>query len=54
MAHDDAISGKVVQGDTPDWQPLYDLVGAELADWFMWMFEIELADGARVHEWPAA
>ncbi len=49
MAQDDVICGEVVQAETPDWQPLYDLVGVELADWFMWMFEIELADGARVH-----
>lgn len=49
MEYDDEIAGEVVQCETPDWQPLYDLVGVELADWFMWMFEIELADGARVH-----
>ena len=37
------------QYDTPDWQPLYDIVGVHLADWFMWMHEVELDDGSRVH-----
>jgi hypothetical protein len=49
MAKDDSVSGELVQYDVPDWQPLYGLIGIELADWFMWMHEIELADGARVH-----
>lgn len=49
MANDDSIAGDLVQYDVPDWQPLYGLIGVELADWFMWMHEIELADGARVH-----
>ncbi len=30
-------------------QLLYDIVGIELADWFMWMDEYELEDGVRVH-----
>jgi len=34
--------------DEPDWQPLYDLIGIKLADWFMWMCETELEDGVRV------
>lgn len=49
MARDDSIAGEVTQYETPDWRPLYDLVGVELADWFMWMCEIELADGGLVH-----
>ena len=35
--------------DEPDWQPLYDVVGVELAHWFMWMGGIELEDGGYVH-----
>ncbi len=49
MFSDQDIAGEVCQYDEPDWQPLYDLVGVHLADWFMWMFEIELDDGAHVH-----
>ena len=42
------IRGDVVQADTPDWKPLLD-VAAELVDDFMWMYEIRLQDGRRVH-----
>ena len=35
--------------ERPVWQPLLDLIGVQLVEWFMWMFEIELADGTRVH-----
>jgi len=49
MISDQLIPGEVSQYDKPDWEPLRNLVGMELADWFMWMFEIELADGAVVH-----
>ena len=49
MFSEQDIAGDVCQYEEPDWQPLYDLVGVHLADWFMWMFEIELDDGGRVH-----
>jgi hypothetical protein len=49
MISDQLICGEVSQYDEPDWEPLRDLVGMELADWFMWMFEIELAGRAIVH-----
>jgi hypothetical protein len=45
----DVISGDLSQYDEPEWQPLLDLVGLELVDWFMWMHEIELEDSSRVH-----
>lgn len=38
-----------MQYDTPDWTPLEAAIGSEIADWFMWMFELRLADGSRVH-----
>lgn len=39
------ITGEMIQGDRPDWEPLtHALLG-----WFMWMFEVELADGRKVH-----
>lgn len=49
MLSDRVISGEVSQYKEPDWEPLRELIGMELADWFMWMFEIQLADGATVH-----
>lgn len=49
MPSNDLIRGTLAQYDVPDWQPLRDLVGMDLADWFMWMHEIELEDGAAVH-----
>jgi hypothetical protein len=39
------IAGEMVHADHPDWDPLtHALLG-----WFMWMFEVELADGRKVH-----
>jgi len=40
--------GKTVDRETPDWQPLLDLA-PEHRDDFMWMFEVELDNGERVH-----
>ena len=39
----------VVQFETPNWQPLIDLLEEDLVGWFMWMEEAELEDGTRVH-----
>ena len=36
-------------GDRPNWQPLVAMVGEELAGEFMWMFQVDLADGTAVH-----
>ena len=49
MLSEHDIAGEMCQYDEPDWQPLYGIVGIHLADWFMWMHEIELDDGVRVH-----
>jgi hypothetical protein len=49
MPQQATISGHAARQDLPYWRPLIDLVGPDLADWFMWMFAIRLADGARVH-----
>jgi hypothetical protein len=43
------FAGEVRQYSKPDWTALEDLIGIELAGWFMWMHEIELDDGAAVH-----
>ena len=42
------LTGRSISSQ-PNWKPLLDLIGLELVDWFMWMFAIELSDGARVH-----
>jgi hypothetical protein len=42
------ISG-VLDVESPEWGPLLNLVGEELVDAFMWMYEVELEDGVRVH-----
>jgi hypothetical protein len=45
------IAAEFCNHDEPDWQPLYDVVGIKLADWFMWKCESELEDGVRVHSY---
>ena len=42
-------SGTLSQGETPCWAPLERLLGNELCDHFMWMFDVELADGRRLN-----
>lgn len=49
MLSEQDIAGEMCQYDEPVWQPLYDIVGVHLADWCMWMHEIELDDGLHVH-----
>jgi hypothetical protein len=41
--------GTIRQSEHPVWQPLLDLVGDHLVEWFMWMYEVELADQSAVH-----
>ncbi len=43
------LKGKMLPpSDQPVWQPLLDLAGKQVED-FMWMFEVELTDGRRLH-----
>lgn len=42
------IGGAIYQWELAEWQPLMELVG-ELSGWFMWMGEIRLDDGTRLH-----
>ncbi len=44
----EAIAGQLRQHERPEWNPLVRLLGHELAPWFMWMCEVELADGGRM------
>jgi hypothetical protein len=43
------ICGRTIQVERPHWETLHRLVGDDLADRFMWMSEVELADGTRLH-----
>lgn len=49
MSNDTSIAGEMGQGDRPNWQPLEAMAGEELAGEFMWMFQVDLADGTAVH-----
>jgi hypothetical protein len=44
-----AIAGTVKQTDAPAWAPLEAAISSELAEWFMWMHEIQLIDGSQLH-----
>jgi hypothetical protein len=46
---DRTVRGEMTsQYDKPDWEPLLDL-SPEHVDEFMWMFEVELESGLRLH-----
>jgi|GEM_PF-2411891 len=45
------IPGEMKQCDDPDWEPLVRLIGEFGAGWFMWMAEMELDDGTRIHSY---
>ena len=45
MASPRKVKGELLQYERPDWEPLTNA----LLGWFMWMHEVELADGRRVH-----
>lgn len=49
MSNDTSIAGEMGQGDRPNWEPLEALAGEDLAGEFMWMFQVDLADGTAVH-----
>lgn len=49
MHYTNGISGTPSQHDRPAWEPLVDLLGPDLAGWFMWMCEIKLGDGCGLH-----
>jgi hypothetical protein len=36
------IRGEMLSRRRPKWRPLIDLVGDDLTEWFMWMYEAEL------------
>lgn len=44
-----AIDGRVIQDEAPDWAPLRAVVDGSLVEWFMWMYEVRLGDGSPLH-----
>lgn len=42
------FKGEMLRSEKPTWAPLINLVG-EQVEHFMWMFEVELEDGLRLH-----
>jgi len=40
----------MIQGETPNWEPLEKLLGDDLPGWFMWMFEAKLVELDKVLE----
>lgn len=43
------LTGEVVQYEEPDWEPLENVIDLDACADFMWMFEVELEDGNRLH-----
>lgn len=44
-----ALHGSLAHVEKPDWAPLLSMLGERLAGWFMWMCEVELDNGTRLH-----
>jgi hypothetical protein len=47
-------NGKLTTRFKPSWEPLIGLVGKDLVPGFMWMFALEMDDGAEVHGYKSA
>ena len=45
----EVLKGTVVQGESADWEALENVISYHACDEFMWMFEVELEDGTRLH-----
>jgi hypothetical protein len=43
------VRGPIGEADQPDWRPLRRLLPDALVETFMWMFEVALRDGRRIH-----
>src|SRR4051812_28390917 len=46
-------TGHITRGLKPTWEPLLGLVGQDVVPGFMWMFALELDDGAEVHAYKS-
>lgn len=49
MATPASTHGEMSQHTNPVWEPLLKLLGDELVGDFIWMHEVEMATGERVH-----
>ena len=43
------LNGTTLQGSEPDWGPLENVLAWHACNPFMWMFEVELENGTRLH-----
>ena len=43
------LTGETLPGNEPDWEPLLNILEEDVVEMFMWMFEVELEDGTRLH-----
>ena len=48
MLERDLITGRMSQGDRPDWRPLTRVMDEELVGTFMWMYEVETSTSLRI------
>lgn len=46
---EEVLKGTTLQGEDADWRPLQNVISYHACDEFMWMFEVELEDGTRLH-----
>jgi hypothetical protein len=46
---EEELCGALAQRERPDWEPLIALVGLDVVGCFMWMNELVLTDGTRLH-----
>jgi hypothetical protein len=49
MAIDGELRGVTHSGEKPEWVPLVQAVGTDVASWFMYMFRVGTSDGRRLH-----
>lgn len=45
----EVLTGEMLQGEEPDWGALENVIDLDSCADFMWMFEVELQDGTRLH-----
>jgi hypothetical protein len=50
---EDELCGALAQRERPDWEPLIALVGLDVVGCFMWMNELVLEDGTRLHAYKS-
>jgi hypothetical protein len=46
-------TAQITRGIKPTWEPLLELVGNEVVTGFMWMYALEVDDGAELHAYKS-